>query len=471
MNDTKLDTLIIKNISPKLSYDEREDLLAHFGAKTVTNSPNYSYAVFETESQSREAMTRLHQLLVLGQRLRVEFATNCHRNRVQQLPPVNEPHRQQKSHEESAEALKEIKLRAFLNQLNYVSPALGLNYLPSPLLRYSYPTASPLIVNNIAHTLLSHPRFYTQVLHLMNKMNLPVPFHADPINRPNLLTFPAAVASHTIATDMSGQKRLLVCSSESELEVSDTEDNLNAKAIVAKPPKRVKKKLRTGFVGEKAVFVDESRPLKRQPKPKPSSESLPDVFEVPLTCEPKFVTNIAVNIVSDCRSMNELADAAAKHPIKPSVSGFGVMSAQQKQQIEKCVEIVWDKNNMITDEELAANRLLKSQWIKYPVFKNYSSGQTSIRLYVKNIDKSVETNDLMRIYGKYVDWESDVHRNMFDIRLMKTGRMKGQAFITLPDETFATKALNETNGYLFNDKPIVVSFARSIKPKETESLK
>ena len=39
---------------------------------------------------------------------------------------------------------------------------------------------------------------------------------------------------------------------------------------------------------------------------------------------------------------------------------------------------------------------------------------------------------------------------------MKTGRMKGQAFIGLPSEAVAAQALRETNGYLLRGKPIVV---------------
>lgn len=47
----------------------------------------------------------------------------------------------------------------------------------------------------------------------------------------------------------------------------------------------------------------------------------------------------------------------------------------------------------------------------------------------------------------------------FDIRLMKEGRMKGQGFITFPTEEAAEKALNDTNGYVLNGKPMaVVSF-------------
>lgn len=46
--------------------------------------------------------------------------------------------------------------------------------------------------------------------------------------------------------------------------------------------------------------------------------------------------------------------------------------------------------------------------------------------------------------------------------LMKEGRMKGQAFVGLPSELSAEKALRETNGYILYDKPlIVVSFYSS----------
>jgi len=54
----------------------------------------------------------------------------------------------------------------------------------------------------------------------------------------------------------------------------------------------------------------------------------------------------------------------------------------------------------------------------------------------------------------------------FDIRLMKEGRMKGQAFIGLPNEKAAAKALKEANGYVLFGKPMVVQFARSARPKQ-----
>jgi U11/U12 small nuclear ribonucleoprotein SNRNP65 len=46
---------------------------------------------------------------------------------------------------------------------------------------------------------------------------------------------------------------------------------------------------------------------------------------------------------------------------------------------------------------------------------------------------------------------------------MQEGRMKGQAFITLPNVAQAQLALDETNGYILKDKPMVVQFAKVTK--------
>lgn len=88
-----------------------------------------------------------------------------------------------------------------------------LHFAPSPLLEYKYPKANEAIARNIANggcparniyctrtciaatydcgdfdlsrrgtiALIALPKFYTQVLHLMNKMNLPPPFEENAI--------------------------------------------------------------------------------------------------------------------------------------------------------------------------------------------------------------------------------------------------------------------------------------------------
>ena len=51
-----------------------------------------------------------------------------------------------------------------------------LTYPVNPKFRYRYPPPTVSVLTNIINALASSPRFYSQVLHLMNKLNLPAPF-------------------------------------------------------------------------------------------------------------------------------------------------------------------------------------------------------------------------------------------------------------------------------------------------------
>jgi len=43
------------------------------------------------------------------------------------------------------------------------------------------------------------------------------------------------------------------------------------------------------------------------------------------------------------------------------------------------------------------------------------------------------------------------------------GKMNGQAFVTMPDISSATAALNLVNGYIFKGKPIIIQYGRQRK--------
>ena len=43
----------------------------------------------------------------------------------------------------------------------------------------------------------------------------------------------------------------------------------------------------------------------------------------------------------------------------------------------------------------------------------------------------------------------------FQIRLMKEGRMKGQAFVTFPTDRAAERALDQTHGFVLHDRPMI----------------
>ncbi|NXS11952.1 RBM40 protein, partial [Neodrepanis coruscans] len=174
-------------------------------------------------------------------------------------------------------------------------------------------------------------------------------------------------------------------------------------------------------------------------------------------------------------------------------TGFGRIfpapSSNDKMETEEEEDEI--PSEFISRKDLERNRLSREEMEKFSVFKNYEPGDPNCRIYVKNLAKQVQEKvgkqaniypkelflsfslistlqfqDLKFIFGRYVDFQSEVERNMFDIRLMKEGRMKGQAFIGLPNEKAAAKALKEANGYVLFEKPMVVQFARSARPKQ-----
>lgn len=95
-------------------------------------------------------------------------------------------------------------------------------------------------------------------------------------------------------------------------------------------------------------------------------------------------------------------------------------------------------------------------------FKNYSEGQPTNRLYIKNLErKLVKEADLRRIFGRFVVDNHGDPKTDLDINLLLTGRMRGQAFVTFKDEELAKKALSGAHRYILYDKPLVIQFAKS----------
>jgi len=46
------------------------------------------------------------------------------------------------------------------------------------------------------------------------------------------------------------------------------------------------------------------------------------------------------------------------------------------------------------------------------VFNNYSMGEPSLRLYIKNLSKQSTEEDLHYIFGRYINWTSEDDKNM-----------------------------------------------------------
>lgn len=487
-------TLLIRHLPSELSQDEKEDLLKYFGAESVRVFPNTgrmkhaAFATFKSKRTAAKALTRLHQLEVLGHTLVAEFAKGQDHVTVLKDPPLPDSNQNKKEGQKK----QETKLPKIPLIDTGVAPSLGLKFQPNPTLKYLYPPPSSSILTNITHALISVPKFYVQVLHLMNKMNLPCPF--GPVTaRPPLYgilppapPIPVPPPLPPEYPPLPGQE---VSSEESEYESGDDEDKERVARLM-------------GLVNQAC-----KRPLRQKPSskrkkprikdllyaPKADSHSAPvlqpsDVFEQPHPAGPKKIEfHISVSEVTNKmeapgsnlepqseQRVNEADIISSAQEDAEVIEGFGKLypSTQSSEQQDEDSEDDEDlPKQVISRKELEKGRLSRDEIKRLSVFKNYEPGEPTCRLYVKNIAKQVGEKHLKYIYGRYIDPSSEEERNMFDIVLMKEGRMKGQAFVGLPSETSAERALRDTNGYVLYDKPLVVQFARSAKPKDSADVK
>ncbi|XP_054837478.1 RNA-binding region-containing protein 3 [Eublepharis macularius] len=473
-------TLLVRHLPSALSASEKEELLRHFGASSVRVLSDYgrlkhtAFATFANENAATQALSRLHQLSLLGHTLVVEYAKDQDSIHVVSQSSVSE---KDKSLEEPVKEEKGRKELGCLQIENGIAPSHGLTFPLSSCLKYLYPPPSNTILANIANALASVPKFYVQVLHLMNKMNLPPPF--GPVTaRPPLYEeyipaplppppIPPLPPEHPPLPEEDSQDS---SRDESEYESDDEEDKeryaklmelatLQPKRQIPSKQHRVRKKRRLKDLLNAALPVSHSN---LHPALSPS-----DVFEQsqPLGLK-KIEFHISAEVPATVQQSLEKEQFNAADEI--SNAGFGKIfpapCSNPKEEVEEEDDEI--PSEFISKRELEKGRVSKREMGTLSVFKNYEPGDPNCRIYVKNLSKQVQEKDLKFIFGRYVDFSSETERIMFDIRLMKEGRMKGQAFIGLPNEKAAAKALKEVNGYALFDKPMVVQFARSARPKQ-----
>ncbi|XP_034241735.1 RNA-binding region-containing protein 3 [Thrips palmi] len=445
-------TLLIRHMPREFSDDDKLEFLRHFGAMSVKTvvvggaKNEIVFATFPTASMTKAALLRLHQLEVLGRYLIVEYA------RSSVSMPVDPGSSFESKTEASLDEDKKQRLQdQFMRRLVSWSSKLNLSQPPPSHLRYQYPPPTPATLSNISRALSMYPRLYTQLLHLMNRMNLPPPFQDG--YRTN------SACDQSTQTDAVWREK---SSSESELESEEEQLSITSDCLLSKrpPPRRKINPIK------RPRFIKPTVPVESA-----ASTSIPlrpeEVFEKSET--EVLSRKIELRLVGSLPLDKEESDFP-NDPSTADPAGFGVIHPPLKpdssdgNKTGESSEIVGD-NSVITAEELASNRIPTKDLQILPVFKNYSPGAPSCRLYVKNVSKHAVARDLHFIYRRFLksslDDDDEANLNMFDVRLMTEGRMKGQAFITLPSVKLAQEALTETNGYILKDRPLVVQFARS----------
>uniref|UniRef100_A0A4W3ILH6 RNA-binding region-containing protein 3 n=1 Tax=Callorhinchus milii TaxID=7868 RepID=A0A4W3ILH6_CALMI len=439
-------TVIVRHLPAELARNEKEELLQCFGAESVRvfsdrgRMKHTAFATFPSENAAAKALTRLHQLKILGHTLVVEFVKE-HVHLPDQPKPIDK-----KTLKPSGPVIE-----------NGIAPKLGLIQPMNPCLKYLYPPPTSVILANIANAMASVPKFYVQVLHLMNKMNLPAPFGPITARPPMYEEYsPAPPPMPPLPPEeppLPEEEMDVSSEEESEYESGNfciTGITLNKLDIL---------------IVRDCLFHSCSIPFSTHSAVPPS-----EVFEQPQThSQKKIAFHISADVVVFFRGQLTNAPFLEQENTAEAQSiGFGKIHptpvySKIEEDEEEEEEILTE---FISRRDLAKGRISKEEIESISVFKKYYPGEPTCRLYVKNLSKQAEEKDLKFIFGRYIDFSSETERNMFDIRLMKEGRMKGQAFIGLPNEKSAIKALKEVNGYVLQEKPMVVQFARSARPKQ-----
>ncbi|XP_062567092.1 RNA-binding region-containing protein 3-like [Saccostrea cucullata] len=471
-------TLYVRHLPSELNNNDKEDLLVHFGATKVKvmgiKGPmkHTAFATFSDHESAKKALNQLHQLEVCGCKLIVEFAKSTQRKNFPSLlenkrkPPVESS--------DNLQETKDDKPEEYLPTENTFK-TWRMEYPRNPKLHYLYPPPTVAIVTNIANALASYPKFYVQVLHLMNKMNLPAPF--GPV------TSTPPIPGDKEDTLMLGKDQLeseemeVISEEESEME-SESENNGNVKEKIAvkRPLKRKsrlpKKKLKLAPL----VAPSETPPVRptqvihaqevfEQPTSQVQSKKIE--LRLPEAVLPRDEDKVVEP--PDLLSVVESAEQTGGE--EGGESGFGKIQPVEKpppeeELRESDLPYTVDPELFLSLDEIKKGRISQSEMKNFSVFKKYEAGEVAGRLYIKNLAKNTTEQDLVNIFGGFVNWSDELEKNIFDIRLMKEGRMKGQAFVTFANEKSAHKALKETNGFVLNSKPMAVQFARSAKAKE-----
>lgn len=465
--------LLVHNLPKTFSEIDTRQLLQLFDPISIEFLVPHRavYAKFSSQQHARDVLAVLHQQILDGKRLYVEYAEGNARDMTSILKRsgVVDDKRDGYNCASVEPTIGDVmrKLYATADNLNFKQP-------PPPHLRYNYPLVNRDIIDAISIALETSRKFYVQVLHLMNRMNLEPPFvsgdkklkyepHIE-VNSSVQQTIRVNVSTQTeeIAwQNFIRKKRKRVASDESELE-SDDDDEEEMTKMTRTPQKVVNdqialrskhkhgrmlkmQRIQMNTNGEKRQTIDTNCSIKVAfDSPAPVAKTIKIIA-------PKQLQPIAV--------ANEI-------PIETNL-----VDASDSLTIEACAS-----NAILTDAQINENRIPVDQLKTHPLFQNYVAGAVTNRLYIKNIAKEVTEEDLKAIYHRYLERNSNGVGNVrsIDIRLMQTGRMKGQAFVTFTgpyldsddhiDDSqkyqIITKALNETNGLIVKSKVLVVTYGK-----------
>lgn len=493
---------MIRNFPHSFSHDEIHEFVQLFDPTEIDiyHNERTAFAVFATVEHTRNILQILHQEQIEGYRLFVEFSVK-HKERSTLLRSSVSAHFD--DDRMPVERQPSINVNDAIKRLYATAENVDVSQPPPPYLYYEYPTANRSIIDAISIALESTPHFYVQVLHLMNRMNMEPPFVA---NDKRLSYESARRQTQCTATQTDEMqwrrtcrnKRKLLASDESELDSSsESGSNDGNNGSVADVRLKRPKERRLSYSKSDLIKIRQRQMLKMQRLQidlqasdkaadsvvSRSTTDMESTFE--RSAELKRETHIKIiapdklDVLDDTNS-DTVATEADKTRLDTSCVPQHSLAVEPHRPDDSNVTANISAS-ILSDAELQENRIPSEQLQQHPLFQNYSAGAISNRLYIKNIGKDVTVDDLHAIYDRYLETNcnGDGAIRSIDVRLMTSGRMKGQAFVTFDgpylncdvDEELTSdlahkywmveRAIRETNGFILKGKPLVVQYGKS----------
>lgn len=243
---------------------------------------------------------------------------------------------------------------AFVQKLNSWTKLLDINYPPPVHLYYQYSPPTHQVLENICKAMINVPKFYTQVLHLMNKMNLPCPFTDNYPLQSNLTVEKEIVHNQSNENNKDKEEIIAESVSEDESEIESEPDDKSAGINREENLVQWKRKRTAQNPFKKRKFVKPVVPINTQPKPVLKAEEVFEIFDKdPLHRKIELKLTPGLDSIQESKETQNVI----------SNESFGIIHSTVKNaDKEKDSELnkMGDEENIeicITSEALAANRI------------------------------------------------------------------------------------------------------------------
>ncbi|KAF9330615.1 hypothetical protein BG006_006432, partial [Podila minutissima] len=351
-------------------------------------------------------------------------------------------------------------------------PLASLAQAPEAGPKYAYPPATKPIVNNIATKLLEDPRFYINVLHLMNKMDLPPPFTVKSLaseqttmvtasmktinlpSGPNVAPIARPIVEATVMMlvgsdhrgrqpsqgfSQQGQKRKqtddLLASDESEVE-SEPDEEQERKALVAKM-------MQEGILSPDAKCRAHVGVLKDPPLKPEADDAAQRALDLEDTKEMARMSGNA----SPADDSRETTMDVGQETAHPKANALHVSSKLPRPS--KDSETIATSGEKEESPELSKNldalmATKASQDVE--AVSDQAQKEVSENIHILNLDfKKTSRIDLVNIFAHYFEPnEAILEPNIF--KYFTKGKLRNQAFIRMPSTDKATLAIGQIHG-------------------------